>query len=191
MRVILLAAILTPILAAEVVDRVAVVVGTNVVTESELVREVRLTQFLNGEALDLSPDKKRAAAERLVDQQLIRTEMELSRYPQPGTAEEVKVLAEFRKEHYSDDRVFRAALEKYGITEEELQRLLTWQATAIQFTEARFRGTPPPTSTQSANRMRSDAEPAPAGDSVDQQMDAWLKEMRGSTRIQFKKEAFQ
>ena len=92
MRVLLLAAGFTMLLAAEVVDRVAVVVGTNVITESELLREVRLTQFLNGEPLDLSPEKKRAAAERLVDQQLIRTEMELSRYPQPGTEEENKVL---------------------------------------------------------------------------------------------------
>ena len=97
MRVLLLAAGMTALLTAEVVDRVAVVVGTNVITESELLREVRLTEFLNGEPLDLSPEKKRAAAERLVDQQLIRTEMELGRYPQPGTAEADKVLQEFAR----------------------------------------------------------------------------------------------
>ena len=43
MRVLLLAAGFATFLAAEVVDRVAVVVGTNVITESELLREVRLT----------------------------------------------------------------------------------------------------------------------------------------------------
>lgn len=200
MRVLLLTAGLTMLLSAEVVDRVAVVVGTNVITESELLREVRLTQFLNGEPLDLSPEKKRAAAERLVDQQLIRTEMELSRYPQPGTEEENKVLADFRKQNYPDDQQFREAVAKYGIGEDELKHLLAWQATAMQFTETRF-GTPspqgkvPPGKVQTANRRRADVEPAAASDStdqlVDQQMEAWLKEARSSTRIQFKKEAFQ
>jgi hypothetical protein len=194
MRVLLLAAGLTMLLPAEIVDRVAVVVGSNVITESELLREVRLTEFLNDEPPDLSPEKKRAAAERLVDQQLIRTEMELSRYPQPGTAEEDKVLAEFRKEHYPDNAQFHAALAKYGITEDELKRLLAWQATAMQFTEARFRAAPAPAHLQSANRLRTESDGASSSASdqqVDQQMDAWLKEARSGTRIQFKKEAFQ
>jgi hypothetical protein len=195
MRVLLLAAGFATLLAAQVVDRVAVVVGSNVITESELLREVRLTEFLNGEPLDVSPEKKRAAAERLVDQQLIRTEMELSRYPQPGTEDENKVLAGFRKEHYPDDRQFSEAIGKYGISEDELKHLLAWQATAMQFTETRFRGIPPTGNVHTANRLRNDSEPAQASDStdqqIDQQMEAWLKEARSSTRIQFKKEALQ
>jgi hypothetical protein len=198
MRVLLLTAGLAAFLAAEVVDRVAVVVGTNVITESELLREVRLTQFLNGEPLDLSPEKKRAAAERLVDQQLIRSEMEFSRYPQPGAEEAGKVLAAFRKEHNLDETQFGETLAKYGITEDELKQHLTWQLTAMQFTESRFRSNPlpgnsnpPSDNVQTANRLRTEAEPPPADDSIDRQMDAWLKEARGSTRIQFKQEAFQ
>ena len=62
----------------------------------------------------------------------------------------------------------------------------------MQFTEARFQSPPPrDTNAQSANRMRTDGEPPPTGDSIDQQMEAWLKETRSGTRIQFKKEAFQ
>jgi hypothetical protein len=195
---VVLAAGLTMLLAADVVDRVAVVVGANVITESELLREVRLTELLNGEPPDLSPEKRRAAAERLVDQQLIRTEMEFSRFPQPGPAEAAKVIPEFVKEQHITESQLRESLTKYGITEDELKNHLAWQAAAMQFTENRFRAIPlpansnPPTDhVQTANRLRTEAEPPPAGDAVDQQMEAWLKEARSSTRIQFKKEAFQ
>jgi hypothetical protein len=64
----------------------------------------------------------------------------------------------------------------------------------MQFTEIRFRPdlqAPAQRNTvQTANRLRAGAA-APAGNTVDQQMDAWLKEARGNIKIQFKKEAFQ
>ena len=56
---------------------------------------------------------------------------------------------------------------KYGITEDELKQHLTWQATAMQFTESRFpSGNRNPTSdtVQTANRLRTDAEPRRADD---------------------------
>src|SRR5450432_3413792 len=53
--------------AAGVVDRVAVVVGDTVITESEVLDELRLTEFLNSQPPDTRPEQRRAAAERLVD----------------------------------------------------------------------------------------------------------------------------
>ena len=38
---------------AEVIDRIAVVVGNGVITESEILREIRLTAFLEGRAARL------------------------------------------------------------------------------------------------------------------------------------------
>src|SRR5580700_11903799 len=46
-------------LSAAVVDRVAVVVGKTVITESEVLDEVRLTEFLNGQPLELGPQQRR------------------------------------------------------------------------------------------------------------------------------------
>ena len=74
-------------LAAAVIDRIAVVVGRNVITETELLREVRLVEFLNNQPLDVSPAARRAAAERMVDQQLIAGEMKLSDFAMPAPAE--------------------------------------------------------------------------------------------------------
>src|SRR6266498_3287027 len=69
---------------AEIIDRVAVVVGNRVITESEILREVRLTAFLNGEPLDFGAASRRKTAERLVEQRLIRNEMESNLYPIPA-----------------------------------------------------------------------------------------------------------
>src|SRR2546421_12734122 len=77
---------LTMACRAEVIERIAVIVGPGVITESEIVREIRLTAFLNGDPLDFSAASKRKTAERMVEQRLIHIENEASLYP-PPTAE--------------------------------------------------------------------------------------------------------
>ena len=96
--------------AAGVVDRVAVVVGDAVITQSEVLDELRLTEFLNGQPLDTGPEQRRAAAERLVDQQLIRKDMEIGHYPEPSAAESEAILRNFRQQHFPTPAAFRAAL---------------------------------------------------------------------------------
>ena len=93
-----------------VVDRVAVVVGNQVITESEVLLEVRLTAFLNAQPLDLSAAQRKAAAERLVDQQLIRNEMQVGGYTVPADSEGDAALRSFRQENYQSVPAFRAAV---------------------------------------------------------------------------------
>src|SRR5262245_9914320 len=53
---------------AEIIDRIAVVVGNGVITESQIIREIRLAAFLDGKPLDFSAESKRKTADRLVEQ---------------------------------------------------------------------------------------------------------------------------
>src|SRR5437016_6502407 len=69
---------------AEIIDRIAVTVGSSVITESEIVREIRLTSFLNDERADFSAVAKRKTADRLVEQRLIQMENDASLYPPPS-----------------------------------------------------------------------------------------------------------
>ena len=170
-----------------VVDRVAVVIDKTVVTESEVLDELRLTEFLNDQPLELGPKARREAAERLVDQELIRRELEISGYAPPSANEADALLRKFRQDRFHSVTAYHAALRKYGIAEEQLKAHLLWQLTAIRFTDQRFRSQLPEAGSQSADRAADDA---PAN-SVDQQMDAWLKEARDNTKIAFKPEAFQ
>jgi hypothetical protein len=181
-------AVLVIPLSAAVLDRVAVVVGKTVITETEVLQEARIEALLNGGTLDLGPAARRSAAERLVDQQLVRNEMRIGAYPQPTGAEIDDMLANLKRERYPSEAQYRAALDRYGVTEDQLRRHLGWQLSAIRFTDLRFSPAVtgiPETDGQSANR----ADRA-AGD-VDQQLDAWLKQTRAATKVQFKPGAFQ
>ena len=171
-----------------VIDRVAVVVGNQVITESEVLLEVRLTALLNAQPLDLSAAQRKAAAERLVDQQLIRKEMQVGGYAMPAESGGEAVLRGFRQQNYQSIPAFRAALEKYGVTEDDIKRHLLWQAAALRFTDQRFHMSIPAPPAQSADRS---ADGDGAKDTAEDPMDVWLKQARGATRIQFKKGAFQ
>ena len=70
--------------SAEILDRIAVTLDNRVIAESDLIRDLRLSAFLNLAPPDFSAAAKRAAAERLVERALMRREMEFSRYPAPG-----------------------------------------------------------------------------------------------------------
>jgi hypothetical protein len=177
--------VLPMLLSAAVVDRVAVVVGKAVFTESEVLEEIRLTAFQGQEPLDLSPKARRAAAERLVDQQLIRNEMEIGSYLAPSDADVDRMLVDFRSQRFRTESEYRAALARYGITEPELKEHLRWELAALRFTDQRFRLTAQAPPAQGADRA------APGTDQVEENMEAWLKEARSQTKIQFKKEAFQ
>lgn len=186
-RSVLLAVFCAFSAAAAVVDRIAVVVDKAVFTETEVIREVRLTEFLNHEPPDLSPGKKRAAADRLVDQQLLRNEMKVANTPEISAAEANAILQKFVEQFYPNAAAYQAVLAKYGITEDQLKARLAWQTALIRFTELRFQ---PPAEPPEDGANRS-AAPSTAPPSVDQQMDEWLKGARAQTRIQFKEEAFQ
>ncbi len=173
--------------AAAVVDRIAIVIDKKVITESELLDDLRLTDFINGQPLDLGPLARREAAEHLIDQELIRRDMESGGFVKPDAAQGNAVLRKFRQDHYPSLAAYRAALEKYGVTEEQLKRRLLWQLTAIEFTDLRFRPVQAEEPSQSADRAVTDGAAA----SVDQQMDAWLKQARATTKIVLKPEAFQ
>jgi hypothetical protein len=167
--------------APQVIDRVAVVVGNDVITETEVVQEARLEAFLNQAPLDLGPEARKTAADRLVNQQLVRNEMTVGAYPEPTETEVETALKSFRQEHFTSIPAYRASLEKYGITEDQLKKHLKWQLAAIHFTDQRFNaGT---NGDQSANRAAPGTNEDP--------FDAWLKQARSQTKIQFKQGAFQ
>src|SRR4051812_15792391 len=65
---------------AAIVDRTAVTLGTRVITESEILRRIRLTAFQSGNLPDYSDKSRREAAQRLIDLKLVEREMDLGHY---------------------------------------------------------------------------------------------------------------
>src|SRR5579864_7585149 len=100
----------------DIIDRVAVSVGNQVITEGQIDEEIRITAFLNREKVDLSAASKKAEAELLVQQTLMKREMDLSHYRLPDTTEAAESLAGIKQE-YSSKGQFQQALKDYGIDE--------------------------------------------------------------------------
>jgi hypothetical protein len=196
----------------QVLDRIAVVVGNTVITEREVMQEARLEAFLNQTPADFSAQPRRAAAERLVNQQLVRNEMSVGAYPEPSDAEVEGALRGFRQEHFASVPQYRASLQQYGLAEDQLKQHLRWQLAAMQFTDMRFTPSAPADGNrgadrivpragttarsgqageQDANRAAPNGTAPPAATNTDDAFETWLKQARGATKIQFKPGAFQ
>ena len=126
------------LLRGEIIDRIAISVGNQVITEGQVEEEIRLTAFLNHEKPDLSVAERKKAAGRLIEQALIKRDMDLSRYPLPEPSEVELSLREV-KLTYAPESLYQQKLREYGITEDALQRRLLWQLTLLRFIDYRFR----------------------------------------------------
>src|ERR1700761_5966011 len=132
-RLLILVGVLLP-LRAEVLDRIAIVVGRQVITELQLDEELRVTAFLNGQPIARDTAARRAAGGRLIEQLLVRREMEVSHYPLPEAADVSKFEEQVRAAvPRSTD--FAVALRNYGLTDEILREHLLLQLTTLQFIE--------------------------------------------------------
>jgi hypothetical protein len=199
--------------SAEIIDRVAVSVGNQAITASELRVEVRVVAFLNESQPDLSSASLRKAAERLVEQKLVRRELELSRYSLPPESEAEQMLEQLQKVRFGGNQQrFRQALERYGITEADVRRHLWWQLALLRFIDVRFRpgiqvsdqeiqqyfeeqvrpvaAVAKPNGKVTLEEYRDKIEETLTGRRVDQMMNEWLQEARKRTRIRYEEEAF-
>jgi hypothetical protein len=136
---LLLFATFTTVANAVVIDRIAIVVGPRLIKDSDIEREIRVTDFLNGDKLDLSPAARRKAAQRLIDQAMIHREVDLGRYTAPDAGEITAFLEQVKKQHFKDEAQFRQGLQAYGITPELLESQVRWQVSVLHFIEQRFR----------------------------------------------------
>ncbi|HMF75868.1 MAG TPA: hypothetical protein VK604_09435 [Bryobacteraceae bacterium] len=137
MRRFLLLTCFAAVLQGEVVDRLAIAVGREVITELQIDEELRVTAFLNHQPIARNLESRRDAADRLVEQFLIRHEMNLSRYPLPEEEEVAKYLESVRKEQ-GGPADFAAALRSYELTENTLKQHLALQLTTVRFVDYRF-----------------------------------------------------
>src|SRR5581483_7786487 len=86
------------------------------------------------------------------------------------------LLRDFIQRHYPSAAEFRAALSRYGITENDLKQRLAWEVTLLRFTDQRFKPLAALAESQTADRLANPAQPSP--NAVDQQMDTWLAQQR-------------
>lgn len=197
---------------AEIVDRVAVSVGTQVITQSELNRATRITQFLNGDPLDLSAAARKKVAERLVEVKLVNQELAVGKYPPIDPKEIDPAIEALKRERFRTEDGYRSALETYGISESQLRDYLLMLRQFAQFTEIRFQPGIQVTEEEIRERFAKEAqneadrsrnpqkinfeemhdriEQILTSERVNQEMETWLKAARSRARIRYHEDAF-
>lgn len=124
-------------LGAAIVDRMAVIVGQQTITQLQLDEEIRVTALLNQRPVARDAETRRAAADRLVEQLLIRREMEQSRYPLPSEQDVNQYVEQIRTQNGGQAGLAKA-LATHDLTESSLRQHLESQLVALRFIEYRF-----------------------------------------------------
>jgi len=206
LRQIILAACMAGAIPAETLDRIAVTVGPDIITESELLRDLRVTAFLEHKPVDLSSAARRQAAQRIVDQILILREAVDSHVSLPSTEAAAGLVAP-----YKADSNFQADLERYGISEQDLSAHLLAGLRTLAFTDLRFRpdvqvspedirnyynqlarqNAPNTARLGSFDENRDQIEKLLIEQRVMQTLDQWLETARAAANIRYRDKAFQ
>jgi hypothetical protein len=140
MRTLACFLVLATLATAEIVDRLAVSVATEIITEQQILLHLRTAAFLNGEKPDLSAKSKRQAAQKLIELALIGIEMRTNKYPPPAKEQVDRLEAAIARERFSGNReAYLAALSKSNVPEAELRDSLRWQLAVLSFIDFRFR----------------------------------------------------
>jgi hypothetical protein len=202
---ILTIALLAPAIRAEIVDRIAATVGFEVITESRVSEQIRIAALINGTEPDLTPENRRKVLDSLIDQTLMRREVEFTRFPQASDDEVKLQLAQIQSRY--PGKAFQEALDRYGVSESDLTAQLRWQLTMLRFIEYRFQpavqvsdsqirqeyrrqvaawrernsGEPP-----SMEQMRPELEKIMRQQLTDSALDRWLGEVRTQNTILYR-----
>jgi len=205
---VVFASILT---GATVMDRIAVIVGRRAIKTSDIDRDLRVSAFLNRQKVDLSSAAMHSAAERLIDQELVRQDLINGQYTEPTAQDVTDFLGQLKRDRFNgSDAGLQADLGRYRLTEDQLRRHLLWQLTVLRFIDQRFRAGVLVTDEDAAVYYREhQAELQKAyprdnslealgpkiretltGERINQAFEEWLAETRKSVRIDYRQQAF-
>ncbi len=204
MRLISIACCLLLAVSAETIDRLAITVGHQIITELQIDEELRVTAMLNHQSnVGRTLEMRRDAADRLVEQLLIKLEMEISRYDLPESVDVDKYYQQI-EEANGGAAEFAKTLRAFNLTPGVLRSHLELQLTELKFIDVRFRPDvnisdadieaayqtriatwkqthtgPPPTLDASRESLRAML----VEDRTDAALDAWLTDSRKRVRI--------
>jgi hypothetical protein len=197
-----------PFIRGETLDRIAVTVGRHVISEQDVVQDIRTSAFIDSRQTAFSPEQKRKAADRLIDQYLVLQDAASTRTPMPSAADVAAILQPI-KARYTSDQEYQSALAQARITDAELTDHLLAGLRMLRYTDLRFRpeveisddalhtyydklsASAGNTSARpSFEASRSEIEKLLTEQQTMQALDRWLSVARGDTAIVYREAAF-
>jgi hypothetical protein len=182
----------------EIIDRIAARVETDVILMSDLRELSHYQQLLDGKA---EPDEQ--VLDRLIDQWIVRTEAEASRFPQPSDADVNRGMERLQKSFASPEE-YELRKKQSGLNDAEVRRMVASQLYLNNYLDSRFRpsvqvdeksiedfyqnalipraqarGQTPPT----LEAARDLIQEALVQRGINEQADRWLKESRARLHV--------
>jgi len=203
---VLLAAV-HPLATGETVDRIVAAVNGHIILQSDWDDELLYESFVGARPLEqLTVADRKAALDRLIDQELLREQMHISDAMRPSADRVEARLKEVRKLHpeASTEQTWLAALAQYQLSEAQLRQHIEQELSLLRLVEARLRPSVQidPKSIESYYReellpqlRQSGAREVPLADAtakirelltqqkVNQLLTAWLQNLRAGSNI--------
>jgi hypothetical protein len=130
--------------AGEVLDRLVVTVNGHALLQSDWDDEVRYECFMSGRPLqDVTAEDRKAALDRLIDQELLREQMRSADFKAVSPSEVDKqmdvIKADYARDHESQS--WNAALSAYGLTEAIARAHLALELNQLRVVDSHLRST--------------------------------------------------
>src|SRR5579863_10704440 len=101
---VVLLGIALPVWAGDVLDRIVATVNNHIILQSEWQDAIRYEAFLSARPLDqVNAEDRKAALDRLIDQELLREQMRSSDFPHASSEVVNNRLQEIRKQYRDTD----------------------------------------------------------------------------------------
>ena len=131
-------ALTAPALGAEIVDRVAAIVGREAITLSQVRTQLHVVALLNQAEPDSLEAGGEAALRSLVDRRLAMQDLALTPFLLAPEEEVEGPLQGLRQRTFAGGRDFAAALAHYGLTEDDCRTFLREQVSFERYVSFRF-----------------------------------------------------
>jgi hypothetical protein len=196
---LLVAAAAGPLASQEIVDRIVARVENDVILLSDIRALSRYQQFVDGKS-----ESDAQVLDRLIDQWIVRTEMDVAHFPHPSDADIDRSLSGLKKSFASEEE-YEARKKQCSLSEAELRAMAASQVHMSNYLDSRFRpavqldskaiedfyqnavvaaakarGQEPPT----LEAARDLIEEALVQRGINEQADVWLKESRARLHIE-------
>ena len=183
----------------EIVDRIAARVENDIILLSDIRMLSRYQEFLDGKS-----ETDTQILDRLIDQWMVRTEADVSRFPHPSDAEIDRSLESLRKS-FTPAEQYEAREKQSGLSDPEVRGIVASQLYLSNYLDSRFRpsvqvdpkavesfyenavvpqakarGQEPP----SLDAARDFIEEALVQRGINDQAEKWLKESRARLHIE-------
>jgi len=185
--------------AQETLDRIVARVENDIILLSDVRALSRYQELVDGK-----PEREEQILDRLIDQWIVRTEADVSHFPQPSDADIDRSLSQLQKSFASIDE-YQARKRQSGLNDSEIRRIVGLQLYLSNYLDSRFRpgvqvdpkaiedfyvnkvlpqaksrGQEPP----SLDAARDAIQEALVQQGINEQADRWLKESRVRLHIE-------